>query len=147
MSGSNVVFNIAKGRVVEKIADAGTVIGMVLLKVVDTDATLIDYDTVALMLAGTPDEADFTNYARKTSITGTITIDDTNNWVDVDVPDQTWTSAGGATNNTLVKLVTYYEESAADSGRVPMTAHSFDATTDGNDLIAQIAAAGFFRAT
>lgn len=153
MSGSNPVFNIALGRVVEKIADDATKIGIVLIKTVQADATLRDHDTLAAVL-GANTEADFTNYVRKTGVTGTITVDDTNDWVDVDVPDQTWTSAGnsgtaagsGAGNNILVKLITYYEEAAADATRIPLTAHTFDASTDGNDLIAQIASSGFFRA-
>lgn len=147
MSGSNVVANITKGRVAEKCADDATKVGVLLLKVVDADGTVVDYDTVAALLAGTPDEATFTNYARKTSITATVTVDDTNNWVDVDIPDQTWVAAGGASNDTLVKLCVFYEEAAGDSTRIPLTFHSFDATTDGNDLLAQIATAGFFRAS
>lgn len=142
------VFNISKGAFVEKIRDAGTNVLILLLKANEAEATLVDRDNVSLMLAeaGTT-EADFTNYARKTGLTGTITVDDTNDRVDVDVPDQTWTSAGGASNNTLTKLVTAYEESAADTGRIPMTHHDFATTTDGNDLVAQINAAGFGRAS
>lgn len=147
MSGSNVVANISLGRVAEKVADDATKIGILLLKVVEADSTLRDYDTVAAILAGSNTEANFTNYARKTSITGTVTVDDTNNWVDVDVPDQTWTVAGGATNNSIVKLVTFYEDAAADATRIPLTLHSFDVTTDGSDLLAQIASTGIFRAT
>ena len=141
------VFNISKGAFVEKIRDAGTNVLVLLLQANEAESTLIDRDTVALMLAeaGTT-EATFTNYARKTGITGTITVDDTNDQVDVDIPDQTWTSAGGATNNTLTKLVTAYEESAADSGRIPMTHHDFAVTTDGSDITAQVNSAGFGRA-
>ena len=141
------VFNISKGAFVEKIRDAGTNVLVLLLQANESESTLIDRDTVALMLAeaGTT-EATFTNYARKTGITGTITVDDTNDRVDVDIPDQTWTSAGGATNNTLTKLVTAYEESAADSGRIPMTHHDFAVTTDGSDITAQVNSAGFGRA-
>ena len=141
------VFNISKGAFVEKIRDTGTNILIVLLQANEAESTLIDRDTVALMLAeaGTT-EATFTNYARKTGITGTITVDDTNDRVDVDIPDQTWTSAGGATNNTLTKLIVAYEESAADSGRIPMTHHDFAVTTDGSDITAQVNAAGFGRA-
>lgn len=141
------VFNISKGAFVEKIRDAGTNVLILLLQANEAEATLVDRDTVALMLteAGTT-EATFTNYARKTGLTGTITVDDTNDRVDVDVPDQTWTSAGGATNNTLTKLVTAYEESAADSGRIPMTHHDFAVTTDGSDITAQVNTAGFGRA-
>jgi len=140
------VFNISKGAFVEKVRDGATALGLLLLKVVEADDTLNNYDTLALLLAGANTECDFTNYARKTGITGTITVDDTNNRVDVDIPDQTWTSAGGAGNNTIVKLVTYYEESAADSGRVPISYHDFSATTDGSDLTAQVNASGLARA-
>lgn len=141
------VFNIAKGAVAEKIRDSATVVLILLLKANEAEATLIDRDTVALLLAeaGTT-EADFTNYARKTGLTGTITVDDTNDRVDVDIPDQTWTAAGGASNNTLTKLIVAYEESAADSGRIPLTHHDFAETTTGSDITAQFNAAGFHRA-
>lgn len=140
------VFNIAKGAFAEKIRDAATNVGIMLLKTAEADATLIDYDTLAAILAGANTEADFTNYARKTGLTGTVTVDDTNNRVDCDVPDQTWTSAGGATNNTLAKAIVFYQESAADSGRVPLTHHDFVETTTGSDITLQVNASGFARA-
>ncbi len=140
------VFNIAKGAVAEKVRDGATDIGILLLKVVEADDTLNNYDTVAALLAGSNTECDFTNYARKTGLTGSITVDDTNNRVDVDIPDQTWTSAGGASNNNVVKLVTFYEEAAADATRIPLTAQDFVLTTDTSDITAQINAAGFYRA-
>lgn len=141
------VFNISKGAFVEKIRDAATNVLLILLQANEAEGTLVDRDDVAAMLAeaGTT-EATFTNYARKTGITGTITVDDTNDRVDVDIPDQTFTSAGGATNNTLTKAVIAYEESASDSGRVPMTHHDCATTTDGNDLTIQIHADGMGRA-
>lgn len=141
------VFNISKGAVAEKFRDGAANGLMLLLKVAEADATMKDYDTVAALLAGTPDEANFTNYVRKTGLTGTITVDDTNDRVDVDMPDQTWTSAGGGTNNTLTDLVIAYEESASDSGRIPLTNHDFAITTDGSDLTATLNASGFFRAS
>lgn len=140
------VFNIAKGAFAEKIRDAATNVGIMLLKTAEADATLIDYDTLAAILAGANTEADFTNYARKTGLTGTVTVDDTNNRVDCDVPDQTWTAAGGATNNTLAKAIVFYQDSAADSGRVPLTHHDFVETTTGSDITLQVNASGFARA-
>lgn len=140
------VFNIAKGSIVEKFRDGAANGGILLLKVNEAAGTLVDYDTVALMLAGSNTEADFTNYARKTGLTGSITVDDSNDRVDVDLADQTWTSAGGATNNSLTKLITYYQESAADSGRIPLTHHDFVLTTDTSDITAQVNASGFHRA-
>lgn len=145
---ANGVFNISKGAFVEKIRDATTNVLVVLLKANEAEATLVDRTDIAdLLVEAGNTEADFTNYARKTGLTGTVTVDDTNNWVDVDFPDQTWTSAGGATNNTLTKAIVAYEEAAADASRIPMTHHDFAATTDGSDLTLQVAAAGFARAS
>lgn len=143
---ADIVFNIAKGAFAEKIRDDATKIGVLLIKTAESDALMKDRATVATVVANST-EADFTNYARKTSITATLTVDNTNDRVDVDIPDQTWTTAGGATNNTLAKLVIFYEEAAADATRVPLSAHDFVVTTDASDLTAQVATAGFARAS
>jgi hypothetical protein len=143
---ADIVFNVAKGKVAEKVADDGTKLGVLLLKTVESDALMKDRTTLADLLGGNT-EANFTNYARKTGLTGTVTIDQANDRTDVSVPDQTFSSAGGATNNTLAKLVVFYEEAAADATRIPLVALDFVATTDGTDLIADFNAAGFFRAS
>lgn len=142
------VFNISLGSVVEKIRDSGSALLMLLLKANEAESTLVDRATVDAVLAeaGTT-EADATSYARKTGLTGTITVDNTNDRVDVDIPDQTWSSLGGASNNTLTKLVIAYEESASDAGRIPLTHHDFALTTDGSDVTAEVNANGFFRAS
>lgn len=142
------VFNISKGAVAEKVRDDGSALGVLLLESAEADGDLEDHDELdALLTAAGNTEAAFTNYARKTGITGSITVDDSNDRTDVDIPDQTWSSAGGASNETLAKLIVFIEESASDSGRVPLTHHDFTPTTDGSDLTAQIASAGFFRAS
>lgn len=145
---ADIVFNAIKGKPAEKVADSASNLGVLLLKTADSDANLKDLSplTVAQLLAAVNIEANFTNYARKTGLTGTVTVDNTNDWQTISVPNQTWTSAGGATNNTLAKLVVYYEEAAADSTRIPIVALDFVATTDGTDLIANFNAAGFFKA-
>src|SRR5262245_58935337 len=141
------VFNIAKGAVAEKVRDGASNIEVMLLKTAEADTTFKDRDTVADITANGGVKCDFTNYAAKTGITGTITVDDTNDRVDVDIPDQTWLAAGGATNNNITDLLVCYRESAGDSGLIPLTCHDFTVTTDGSDLTAQINAVGFFRAT
>lgn len=138
------VFNIAKGAVAEKFRDGAANGGMLLLTTAEADASMKDYDTVAALLAGTPVEASDGSYARKTSLTGSITVDDTNDRVDVDIPDQTWSALAGS---AIVDLVIFYEESAADSGRIPLTNHDFAVTPDGSDVTAEVNAAGFFRAS
>lgn len=152
---ADVVFNIALGEV-KKYAKldggANDALIIVLLKSagIEADATIRDHDDLAALLAAANDEADFTNYARKTVSSATITVDDTNNRVDIDIADQTWTTAGGATNNTLAALLVCYDPdttAGTDSTIVPLTKHDFSVTTDASDLTAQIAAAGFFRAS
>lgn len=140
------VFNISKGALMEKVRDAATNVLILLLKANEAEATLVDRTDVAALLAAANTEADFTNYSRKTGLTGTLTVDNTNNRVDLDLPDQTWTTAGGATNNTLTKAISAYQDAAADATRVPMTHHDFAATTDGSDLTMQVNAAGIARA-
>lgn len=137
------VFNIAKGAFVEKVRDGGSNLLVLLLKAADTDAAMKDTDDVAALLATGADEATDASYGRKTGITGTITVDDTNDRVDVDIPDQTWTALAGS---AITDLVVAYQESAADSGRVPLTLHDFAVTPDGSDVTAQVNASGFGRA-
>jgi len=152
------VFNISKGRVVEfynrvENNDPGTsTIEIMLLKVNEAEATLIDHANYSLLIADAGNtEADFTNYARinltDTELAALPTPDITNDRFEVDMPDQTWSTAGNATNNTLTKFVTGYDPSAgADTTILPMTHHDFSVTTDGSDITAQINALGFFRA-
>lgn len=141
------VFNIVKGALVEKFRDAAANGIVLLMKANEAEATLVDRDELAALFAEAGNtEATFTNYARKTGLTGTITVDDSNDRVDLDFPDQTFSSAGNGANDTLTKLVCAYEEAAAEASRLPGTHHDFSVTTDGSDITAQFNAAGFFRA-
>jgi len=141
---ADIVFNIAKGAAVEKFRD-GAANGIVLLLIAaDTDDAMRDTDTLTALLATGANEATDGSYARKTGLTGTITVDDTNNRVDVDMPDQTFAALAGA---AITDLVVAYEESGSDAGRVPLTLHDFPVTPDGSDVTAQFNASGFFRAS
>jgi hypothetical protein len=112
---------------------------------------LKDVDTVTALVAGTTNEVTNTGYARKT-LTDTDIVafapDDTNDRVDLDIPDQTWTAvaAGDGWNDFVVN---YDNDSTAgtDANIVPLTQHDFVLTPDGSDITAQIAVAGFFRAS
>jgi hypothetical protein len=112
---------------------------------------LKDVDTVTALVAGTTNEVTNTGYARKT-LTDTDIVafapDDTNDRVDLDIPDQTWTAvaAGDGWNDFVVG---YDNDSTAgtDANIVPLTQHDFVLTPDGSDITAQIAVAGFFRAS
>lgn len=160
---ANIVFNISKGEVnayTKRVVNndpANSALVLVLLKTVQADATLLDYDTLGAILTaggGTANvEADFTNYARKVLTNTELsapTVDDTGNEQYSDMPDQTYTSAGGATNNTLVKALVCYDSdttSGTDANLIPLTAHDVSVTTDGNNLTLTIPANGFYGAT
>ena len=154
------VFNIAKGRGVEfynrvKNNDpANSAFFIVLAFGAATDATIRDYDDLAALLgdAGIT-EATFTSYVRKTLTDTDLAVlpapDDTNDRYEVDLPDQTWSPAGGATNNTLTRLFVCYDADdtvGTDANIIPVTFHDFVVTTDGSDLTAQFDALGFLRA-
>lgn len=149
-----IVFNAGKGiwRYYLGLPAANDGLVVLLLKAsgLVSDDVLADYADVAAILAGASDEADFTGYARKSITSGiTITPDNTNNRVDSDIPDQVWTAAGGAQNNSLGKLVVAYDPDTTggtDGSLIPLVAFDFTATTDGNNLTAEINAAGLVRA-
>jgi hypothetical protein len=158
------VFNRALGRghqwVVEINASASPYANSALIvslwrRGASTDAALRDYDDVAA-LEGDANAAELVsgtnaNYARKTLIDATpvITVDDTNERVDIDIPDQTWTALGAGGTAITDLLIAFDNDTTggADSAQVPWTFHGFSVTPDGSDVTAQIAAAGFFRAS
>lgn len=153
------VFNIAAGRFVELYnrVDSNDPANAVLLVIAinagaATDATLVDYDTMAQIEADA-NAAEVTNsgYARKVLTDADLTAfapDDTNNRVDVDIPDQTWTAVGAGSAWTDI-IIAYDNDSTSgtDSSVVPLTLHDFAVTPSGADITMQVAAAGFARAT
>lgn len=154
---ADLVFNIAKGRVVELLSrvDANDPTNAALVIVpVDvaavTDATLRDFDTLAAVLAGGVTERTTGGWNRKTLTDADITFpapDDTNDRYDIDIPDQTWTAV---TAGAVTDLIICYDNDTTggtDTNLVPLTMHDFAITPDGSDVQAVIAAAGFFRAS
>lgn len=129
-------------------ANAGLVV--VLLKTTVSDAALNSFDTLAAVLAdGGVDEADFTNYARKTltdSDIGSVTINDGANTVAMDIPDLEYVDAGGASNNSIVKAIVCFDADVtggADSAIIPITHHDITFTTQGLTFNINVAASGF----
>jgi len=152
------VFNIAKGRVLELCmrVDNNDPPNSALIIVIidangDSDATMRDRDDLSALLGGIANEVTNTNYARKTLTDADLTAftpDDMNDRFDADIPDQTWPAVAAGTAWTDF-LVCYDSDTTGgtDSGIVPLTNHDFAVTPDGSDITAQIAAAGFFRAS
>lgn len=151
------VFNIAKGRVAEYVhrVDQNDPTNAALIIVpVDrgavTDATLRDFDTLSAILGGGVTERTTGGWNRKTLVdsdVATIAPDDTNDRMDVDIPDQTWTAV---TAGAVTDLLVCYDSDTTggtDANIIPLTWHGFAITPDGSDVVAQIAATGFFRAS
>jgi hypothetical protein len=158
---ADLVFNISKGRVAELYnrvdtndpANSAIIIALLASSGVESDATLRDKDTFADLVSGATNEATNTGYARKTLTDADIVAfapDDTNDRVDLDIPDQTWTAVANDGTGAIGDFVTNYDNdttSGTDANIVPMTLHDFAVTPDGSDIVAQIATAGFFRAS
>ena len=157
----NIVFNISLGRVAELYnrvdsndpANSAIVIALLASSGVEADSVLRDKDTFADVVSGATNEATNTGYARKTLTDSDIVAfapDDVNDRVDLDIPDQTWTGVANDGTGAIGDFVTNYDNDTtggSDSNLVPMTLHDFPITPDGSDVIAQIASAGFFRAS
>lgn len=155
---ADLVFNIAKGRVAELYnrVDSNDPANAVLVIAVfsvtgDQDASIRDADTLAAVEAlGSVAEVTNTNYARVTlddTDLAAFAPDDTNDRVDLDFADQTFSSiaAGDAWTDTLVG---YDSDSTGgtDANIVPCTWHDSAATPNGGDITLQPSADGFYRA-
>ena len=156
---ANQVFNIGLGRAVELYsrvdgndpANSALIIMILATSGIESDAVLKDKDTFADVVSGATNEVTNSGYARKTLTDSDLTAftpDDTNDRADLDIADQTFTSiAAGDGWNDLV--IGYDNDTTAgtDANIVPLTLHDFVVVPDGSNIVAQIAAAGFFRAS
>ena len=106
---ANFVFNRAKGRVTEWAervnANDPTNSVFVIMALdasgIEADATLLDKDDFSALVSGTTNEVTNSGYSRKSIDQSggiTVTYDDTNDRVDVDIPDQTWTAVAAGSN-------------------------------------------------
>lgn len=146
---ANQVFNISKGRFAHWATLPAASDALIVVPIETTglegDDTLNNHDNLSVLLAAANNEQ--TTLGRKTvSASVTVTVDDTNNWVDVDMPDQVWTAGTG---NAISKLLICYDGdtgAGSDTDILPLTHHDFTITPDGSDITAQIAVAGFARA-
>jgi hypothetical protein len=152
---ANIVFNIAKGRVVEYYnrvksndpANSALILVPIETSGLEADATLIDADTLTAVLAGTTNEQ--TTMGRKTLTDADLASlpapDDTNDRYEVSLPTVTWTAASG---NAISKILVAYDSdttSGTDANIVPLTMFDAVATPDGNNL--QLTGGVFFRAS
>lgn len=152
---ADIVFNIAKGRVAElynRVDSNDPANSALVIVPVDvgatTDATIRDFDTLAAVLAGGVTERSTGGWGRKT-LTDTdlaaMAVDDTNDRMPLDLPDQTWTAVTAGAVTDLVICYDADTTAGTDANIIPLTMHDFAITPDGSDVVAQIT--DFFRAS
>jgi len=156
---ANIMFNRGLGRMTEWAervnandpANSVLVVAVLATSGIEADSVLKDLDDFTALVAGTTNYVTNTGYARKildNTSSITVTYDDTGDKVDVDFPDQTWTAvlAGDGWNDIVVG---YDSDSTGgtDANILTGTLHDFVVTPDGSDITAQVATAGFFRAS
>lgn len=154
---ADIVFNIAKGRVVELFnrVDTNDPANSALIIVpVDvgatTDATIKDFDTLSAVTGGGVTERTTGGWNRKTLTDSDITMpapNDSNDSYDIDIADQTWT---GVSAGTVTDLLICYDSDTTggtDANIIPLVMLDFPITPDGSDVVAVINASGFFRAS
>ena len=130
----------------------------------------VDTDTIAAALVGTSfdgdpenltldgvttlDEIEVTNYvtghsgAGRKDLSITITTDDTNNQIEIDATNLTWSSLGGTTNDTVAGIL-YFKQGASDDTTAYMLGYaSLTCTnTNGSDFTVQFDAEGIMKVT
>jgi hypothetical protein len=152
---ANIVFNIAKGRVVELYnrvenndpANSAIILIPIETSGLESDATLIDVDTLTALLSGTTNEQ--TTMGRKTLTDADLAAlpapDDANDRYEVSLPTVTWTAASG---NAISKIAVCYDAdttSGTDANIIPLTMFDFVQTPSGADI--QMTTGVFFRAS
>lgn len=156
---ADALFNEAKGRDVQLALNvnsntpANSAFVVVLLTAAEADDTLNNYATLGALLgaAGNTEDTSVTNYSRKiiTDTDGlTRSVDNGANNVTIDMPDQVYTSLGGATNGTFVKVIIGYDDdttSGTDTDIIPL--YHFDVpgannTTNGQNFTLGFSASG-----
>ena len=153
---ADLVFNIAKGRVVEffnRVDSNDPANSAIIVVPVDagatTDATIRDFDTLSAALGGGLTERSTSGWNRKTLTDADIAtpaVDDTNDRFEVTISDQTWTAVTAGAVTDL--LICYDSDTTAgtDANIIPLLCLDFAITPDGSDVVAD-AGTAIFRAS
>jgi hypothetical protein len=140
------VFNIALGRTGQLATlpaanDALIAVPIELTGVV-SEATMVDYDDLAAILAGASNEQ--TTMGRKTLTGVVVATDDTGDLKTLDFDDIVWT---GATGNDTALLVFCYDPDTTggtDADLIPLVVDTFATDPAGADITYQTNAAGLW---
>jgi hypothetical protein len=152
---ANIVFNIAKGRVTEFYnrvksndpANSALILVPIETSGLEADATLIDVDTLAALVAGATNEQ--TTLGRKTLTDADLAAlpapDDTNDRYDLSLPTVQWLATAG---NAISKVAVCYDAdttAGTDSNIIPLVMMDCVMTPDGTTF--ELTGGVFFRAS
>lgn len=158
---ANFVFNIGKGQPVELYrrvksndpANSALIVVLLATTGLESDATLKDKATLAAVLSGATDEATNTGYARKvltdSDLAAVPSPDNSLDKYNFTIPNLTWTSVANDGTGAISKLLICYDADTTggtDANIIPLTAHDFVVTPNGNDIVTSVNAAGVFSA-
>lgn len=151
---TDIVFNIAKGRVAEfynRVDSNDPANSAIIVVPVDrgatTDATLKDEATLSAVL-GSVTERTTGGWSRKTltdADLSALTVDNINDRMPAAVPALLWTAV---TTGAVTDLIICYDNdttSGTDANIIPLTCNGFAITPDGSDV--QANAGDFYRAS
>lgn len=148
------IFNIAKGKIgiYGALPATDALVWLVLNSSgLESDANMKDRATVAAVV-GNSTETAFTGYSRIVhNSSGTVTVDNTNDWVLADdTTDPLWSPTSAV---AIAKIVVAYDPSSssgasADSALIPLFADDFAMTTPTSGTITyQVASGGYYKAS
>lgn len=146
-----IVPNIAKGKFtyLAGLPAANDALIWIVLKAsgLEADTVLLDYDDVAAILAASNDEATFTGYARVTATGVTVTVDDTNNRVDVDANDPSWSPTTSEAEGAIMLVYDGDTTGGTDANLTPQFIDAFVVTTPTSGTTSYtVASGGMLRA-
>ena len=140
--------NIAKGKLAyyAGLPAANDALVWVLLTGSETDDNIRDADTLTAVIATSVNEATFTGYARVTASSVSVTVDDTNNRVDIDAADPSWSPTSA---EALTRIALCYDPDTTggtDADLIPLFVDDFAVTTPTSGTVGYtVASAGFAR--
>ncbi|MER7801250.1 hypothetical protein ABTX71_13055 [Streptomyces parvulus] len=138
---ANITFNVAKGMIGYYAGLPATNDALIMVPIETSgivgDSTMVDYDTLADLLAGASNEQ--TTMGRKTLATVTSAVDDTNDRRNMDAADVTWTAATGNAISAVVICYVPDNTAPSDATTIPLTKHDVTMTPDGSDFTLTIA--------
>lgn len=138
--------NIAKGKFAyyAGLPAANDALIWVVFSGTETDDNIRDADHLTALIATSLDEATFTGYARVTATGVSVTVDDTNNRVDVDANDPSWSPTSA---QAITRIALCYDPdttTGTDSDLIPLFVDDFALTTATSGTLTYVVASGGF---